>query len=72
MSTFTTTVEGSTLAEIEEAADDEVARFFADYEMDGVWKSRRVVFDIRPHVVQRSGDGTALHTVYQAEVTVTW
>ena len=28
MSTFTTTVEGATLAEIEEAADAELSRFF--------------------------------------------
>jgi hypothetical protein len=72
VSTFFTTVEGSTLAEIEKAADAEVSRFFAGYSLHdseaGVM--REPVLDIRPHTFVRGDAGVSI--TYQAEVTVTW
>jgi hypothetical protein len=73
MNTFTTTVEGGTLAEVEEAAKAEVSRFFAGYDsMTDVYKSRQTVFYISPHAFVRKGDGSVASITYQAEVTVTW
>ena len=69
MSTFTTTVEGSTFAEIEEAADAEVSRFFVGYSLRDpeAGRGREMVLDISPHIWR---DGSVV--AYQAEVTVTW
>ena len=69
MSTFTTTVEGATLAEIEEAAYEELSRFF-DAEVNPDFTTRTLT--ISPHTLVGDGRGLTRSIIYQAEVTVTW
>jgi len=70
MSTFTTTVEGSTLAEIEQAVMIELRRFFAGTFV--LAKDHRMEYRISPALTRRDGDGSIAAIIYQAEVTVTW
>ena len=69
MSSFTTTVEGGTLAEIEEAAYTELSRFF-DAEVNPDFTTRALT--ISPHTLVGDGRGQTHSITYQAEVTVTW
>jgi hypothetical protein len=70
MSTFTTTVEGATLAEIHVRAKAETARFFEDtMVMAG---GRSVEYHITPVAHIRDGGGGVTSLTYQAKVTVTW